>query len=155
MTDLYRQEDAQQILQLAIARQVESGDITREQLIEIADELGISPQDLVAAERDWLARQGDRQEQQAFNAYRRSQFRQHATKYLIINGFLVTLNWMAVGELSWSLYIAVIWAMLLSLDAWKSFQTDGDRYERMFQQWRRKRQFRQSVSTLFDRWLKP
>ncbi|MFQ4135779.1 hypothetical protein PGN35_005615 [Nodosilinea sp. PGN35] len=50
---LYPAEDAQQILSLAIARQTESGELSRTQLLEIADELGIAPETIAAAEREW------------------------------------------------------------------------------------------------------
>ena len=40
----YYQEDIQQILQIAIARQVQDAEFSHEQLLEIAAELEISPE---------------------------------------------------------------------------------------------------------------
>ena len=44
--DLYASEDAQQILQIAIAKETEAGELTRAQLAEIASELNIAPETL-------------------------------------------------------------------------------------------------------------
>ena len=50
----YQQEDIQQILNLAIARQGDGEEFSREHLVEIAAELGISPDTLLEAEQEWL-----------------------------------------------------------------------------------------------------
>lgn len=137
--ELYRQEDAQQILQLAIARQVESGELTRAQLLEIADEMGIAPSDLAMAEQEWLKWRGEAQERKAFEQARRLKFQHSASKYLIFNGFLVIIDLIGGGGLSWSLYVVLGWGLLLALEAWKTFLRRGDEYEDAFQSWRRKR----------------
>ena len=54
MIDLYASEEAQQILQIAIAKETEGGELTRTQLMEIAAELNIAPETLMSAEREWL-----------------------------------------------------------------------------------------------------
>ncbi len=51
--EVYTTEDIQQILQIAIARQGEDDQLTREQLWEIAQELDLDPQSIQAAESDW------------------------------------------------------------------------------------------------------
>ncbi|NJL20508.1 MAG: 2TM domain-containing protein [Leptolyngbyaceae cyanobacterium SM1_3_5] len=153
MPDTYRQEDAQQILHIAIARQVESGELTRVQLFEIADELGISAADLELAEAQWQSQHGERQERQAFDRYRRSKLGQSFGRFAIVNGFFMLLNGMG-GELSWSLYVAAAWGMLLSLEAWKTYQTAGEAYETAFSHWYQKRRIRRKFSSLFDRLLK-
>jgi hypothetical protein len=154
MIDSYHQADVQQILQLAIARQAQSDEISRAQLVEIAEELGISYQDLQLAEQEWLALRGEAQERQAFNLYRRHRFRQHATKYAIINVFLVLLDFVSAHALLWSPYVLLIWGLLLALNAWKTFQQKGDEYEEAFQRWRRQRLLKQSVNTFLNRWLR-
>ncbi|HAT14117.1 MAG TPA: hypothetical protein DCS91_11580, partial [Microcoleaceae bacterium UBA11344] len=71
ISQVYGSEDAQAILQIAIAQKEENGELSRVQLFEIAAELGISEQDIVAAEQQWLANRGEVQEKLAFNRYRR------------------------------------------------------------------------------------
>ena len=67
----YNQEDIQQILHLAIARQVHEAEFTHEQLVEIATELDISPESLQLAEQEWQSQQGELRHRQDFNTYRR------------------------------------------------------------------------------------
>ncbi|NEQ25675.1 MAG: 2TM domain-containing protein, partial [Microcoleus sp. SIO2G3] len=89
ITRSYQQEDIQQILNLAIARQDNVEEFSHEQLVEIANELGISTATLLEAERDWLLQKGEQQKRQDFNLYRRSKLKRRFGKYLIINSFLM------------------------------------------------------------------
>src|SRR4028118_1350821 len=84
----YHQEDIQQILNLAIARQASGGEFSHEQLVEIAVELGISAETLQEAEQEWLVQQKDGQKRQEFNSYRRSKLQKRFGKYAIVNSFL-------------------------------------------------------------------
>lgn len=156
MTEFYSQNDVQEILQLAIARQAtNSTELTRTQLLEIADDLGISSSDLHLAEQVWRNRQQEQQEQQEFHRIQRLRVQQHLMKYGITNGFLLVLNWISTGHLSWSIYIAILWGLGLSLDAWKRLRTEGEDHDRAFQKWQRQRQLKRSVDTFLDRLLKP
>jgi hypothetical protein len=151
--EIYRQEDAQQILKLAIARQAEEGELSRTQLFEIAAELNISPADIQAAELDWIAHKGVLQEQESFNKFRKTKFQRGFTKYLIVNGFLVSLDLLTGGGVGWSLYILLFWGLGVALNAWKTYQTSGDDYDIAFQRWRQTRQLKKSVSGLVNRVL--
>jgi hypothetical protein len=153
----YQQEDIQQILNLAIARQSDGGEFTREQLLEIAAELSISTESLLQAEQEWLLQQQERQKHHEFNLYRRSQLKRRFGKYLIVNIFLVCLNLLTAGQLSWSLYILLFWGLGLVLNAWNTYQLEGEEYERSFQKWYRKHQLTQVARSLYSRvnnWLK-
>jgi hypothetical protein len=154
VNDTYQQEDAQQILHLAIARQAEAGELSRVQLFEIAAELNISSADLQAAEQEWLAQRGESVERTEFDQVRRRKFQHHLVKYLIINGFFVVIDLMITGgSLTWSRYIALLWGMGLALDAWKTYHSGSEGYETAFQQWRQKRRLKRSVNNLINRWL--
>jgi hypothetical protein len=153
----YHQEDIQQILNLAIARQANDGEFSREQLVEIAGELGISTETLREAEQEWLIQQDQRQKHHAFNLYRRSQLKKRFGKYLIVNSFFVGLNWLSSGALSWSLYILLFWGLWLGLNAWHTYQAQGEEYERAFQKWYRRHQltnFAQTIYTRLNYWIK-
>lgn len=154
ITRSYNQEDIQQILHLAIARQAYEGEFSRDQLLEIAAELEISPENLQEAEQQWLAQQGEKQKRQAFNVYRWRKFKKHAGNYAIVNSFLILLNLVSSGGLSWSLYILLFWGLVLGLNAWNTFVSDGEEYERAFQKWYRRHQLQQSVNTFFNNLLK-
>jgi hypothetical protein len=153
MTELYRSEEAQQILQIAITRQAEAGELTRSQLYEIAAELNIAAADMQAAEQEWMTRQGESQERQTFNSQRHQRFQQRLVKFAIVNGCFLLLNLLTAPALSWSLYILLFWGIGIALDAWKTFQLGGEDYEEAFQRWRQQRQLKKSVSTLLNRLL--
>ncbi|MDJ0557429.1 MAG: 2TM domain-containing protein [Microcoleaceae cyanobacterium MO_207.B10] len=148
ITQTYDQDDAQQILHLALARRSEGGQLTREQVLEIAQEMGISPEDLAAAEQEWLSHRGEFQEKQIFNQLRRERLKQGLIKYGIVNSFLVVLNLVTTHTLSWCLPILFLWGLWLALDAWKTFQLSGEDYEKAFQRWRLKKQLGQSIGSL-------
>ncbi|WP_071515034.1 2TM domain-containing protein [Geitlerinema sp. PCC 9228] len=154
----YDQEDVQQILQLAIARQHDSGQFSRQELVEMAAELGISLETLQKAEADWIEKQKDLQMRQDFDRYRRSRFKSNVVKYAIANGFLIALNLLMSHQLSWSLYIALIWGGSLTWNAWKTFSLEGEEYEREYQKWRLKKQIGQSIQSIgnaIERFLNP
>lgn len=153
ITRSYNQDDIQQILASAIARQANDSEFTHEQLVEIAAELDISLECLQAAEQDWLAQQGELQKRQDFNIYRRGKLQKSLGKYAIVNTFLIPLNLVSAGEISWSLYILLFWGLGLGLNAWNAYQSDGEDYERAFQQWYRKHQIKQSINTFFNKFL--
>ncbi|MEM1173067.1 MAG: 2TM domain-containing protein [Cyanobacteria bacterium P01_H01_bin.35] len=154
ITQTYAQDDVQQILQLALVHRSEGGELTKAQVLEIAQEMGISPEELAVAEQEWLDQKGEFQEKQIFNQIRREKLKQSAIKYGIVNSFLVLLNLVTAHTLSWSLPILLLWGLWLALDAWKSFQVEGEEYENAFQRWRLKKQVGQSIGSLADKLFK-
>lgn len=147
----YSPEDIQQILQVAIARRQEREEFTREQLWEIASELDIDCTTIQIAEREWLEQKETDQKRQTFNLYRRQRFQQNISKYLIVNTFLVCLNFLIGGGLSWSLYVLLFWGLALALNGWKAYQTKGEDYERAFQRWTFQNEVRQTFTTFWNR----
>ena len=151
----YTQEDVQQILQLAISRQVNENnqEFSYQQILEIAKELQISPDNLQQAERDWLVKQSEVEQRQAFNLYRRSKLKKRLGNYAIINIFFLAMDSLS-GGISWSLYILVASALAISLDIWNTFQTKGEDYEIAFQRWNRNHQIKQTINTVLNKWFK-
>ncbi|AFY34329.1 2TM domain-containing protein [Calothrix sp. PCC 7507] len=152
----YSQEEVQQILHLAIARQAADPDreFSYKELLEIAAELEIPPDSLQLAERDWLVQQSEVQQRQVFNAYRRGRFKKRVGKYVIINAFLMLVDLMAGGGLAWSLYILLFSGLSSGLDAWNTFQTKGEEYETAFQNWHRKHQIKKTINTVVNKWFR-
>ena len=149
--DSYSQEDLQQILNIAIARHHTDEQLSRQQLWEIASELDISNAIIQAAEKDWLEQKLVDRQRHAFNLYRRQKFTQKLTKFAIVNIFLVSLNVIAAGSLSWSLYILLFWGLGIVLNGWKAYQTQGEEYDRAFQRWSFQNEVKQTVSTVWTR----
>ncbi len=149
----YSQDEVQQILHLAIARQTEQEDVTRSQLLEIAAELGISPSEIEVAEQDWRLNQGELLHRQAFDRDRHQAFQQQALKFLMINGFLVLFNLLTSSGLTWSLYVLVFWGFGLAMKARKTYWLGTEEYRRRFEVWQRNRKIKRSLSTLVNRVL--
>jgi 2TM domain len=144
--EFYSQEDIQQILNIAIARRQDDGEaLTRKQLWEIASELDIDRATIIEAEKDWLVNKDVDRQRQEFNLYRRHKFQHKLVK------FLVSLNLLTGGTLSWSLYVLLFWGLGLSLNAWKTFQNRGSAYEKAFQRWQFQDRIKRTVGTVWDR----
>ncbi len=152
MSDLYASEEAQQILQIAIAKETESGDLTRTQLTEIASELNIAPETLLSAEREWLALKSEAGQQALFNQQKRQKFQHHLIRYGIFNSFLMLLNLLA-GGYGFAAFVAISWGLGVALHGWRAYQTSGYRYQKDFESWQRRQQVKQSVRSLFNRLL--
>lgn len=152
----YSQEDIQQILHLAISRQVDDDDkeFSYQQLLEIAAELDISPESLKLAERDWKTQRGELEHRETFNTLRRTRFQKRLGNYVIVNAILLLVDLVGGGGLGWSLYVLLFWGMGLTLDAWNSLQTKGEDYEADFQKWYRKHQLKNSFDNLVNKFLK-
>lgn len=71
---IYSEQEAQEILSLATRRATSDGGMTRERLIQAASELGIDPEMVLAAEREVLAKQGQRDLRQQYVADCRKRF---------------------------------------------------------------------------------
>lgn len=156
MSELYRSEDAQQILQIAITRQAEAGELTRTQLFEIAAELNISAADLEAAEREWRLHQGNLADRQVFMRLRHSKFKQRLVKFLIVNGFLLAINLLFSPSTLWALYLMLLGGIGVALDAWKTYGIGQEELELAFQRWQQRQTLKRSVSTAlqrFNQWI--
>lgn len=149
--DSYSQEDIQQILQLAIANLHTEDELSRQQLWEIAAELDISNAIIQSAERDWLERKAIDHQRHAFDLHRRQKFQQKLTKYAIVNTFFVSVNLIAVGTLTWSIYILLFWGLGVALNGWKAYQSQGEDYEKAFQRWAFQNEVKQTVATVWTR----
>ncbi len=137
MSNSYRSEDVQEILQRALIRK-QAGEYSREQLVEMATELGITPEILQEAEQEWLAQRDEMRERRLFNAYRRKKFRAHLIPFLAVNTFLVLINLVAGGGV-WAIYPILGWGLGLFLHGWRAYQTDGEDCETKFQIWLKQR----------------
>ncbi|PAX57164.1 2TM domain-containing protein [Brunnivagina elsteri] len=153
---LYSQEDIQQILHLAIARQVDNDDreFSYEQLLEIANELEIAPESLKIAETDWLSKQSETQQRLAFDEFRQKRFQKRLGNYAIFNGFLIFVDFIGGFTISWSLYPLSFFILIIGLEAWNIFNAKGEDYEIAFQKWNRRHMMKKSLNNLVNKFLK-
>ncbi len=156
-SESYTQEDVHKILELAIARQVHIGapEFTRGQLVEIANEMGISMAELESAEQEWTVRRSDLYQRNQFDKQRQQRFYNRFTRYAIVNVFFAVLSLVTVKFIvSGVSFLAIVWGLFVALDGWNTFFVKGDRYESAFQSWRRRTLIKRSVNIFFDRWLR-
>ncbi|MEM9215887.1 MAG: 2TM domain-containing protein [Cyanobacteria bacterium P01_F01_bin.150] len=151
MPETYNEESVQQILKIAMSRQGQPSALTRSQLQEIADELGISEDNLMAAEQDWDLQKQERDARQAFDDYRHQQLRQNFVRCLVVSAFLLLSNLVVNHAINWSTYPVMGWLFLLSLQAWRTYQQEGEEYDRAFRRWKLGQQIGQSFRALTER----
>ncbi|QQE63563.1 hypothetical protein GFS31_02300 [Leptolyngbya sp. BL0902] len=151
-TFLYPAEDAQQILSIAMACQTESGDLSRAQLLEIAEELGISAETLAEAEREWDVKKYELADQRQFDRERKQRFQHSLSRFCFFIGFLFVLLILAGGSGGWAglanflLFLpGAPWGLKLAWDAWRIYRPNEYSYTKEFQRWRRKQQMRRAV----------
>jgi len=148
MAKSYNEKDIQQILQLAMTGQAENGgEFSRAQLQDMAAQLGIAPEHLVVAERDWL----EEKARHEFEVYRWTRARQQIIQWILTAVFLVILDLIIGNGLTWSRYPLAVFGFLLVREWWRTSQRSGKRYEKDFQEWQRQRQLRQSFNSVVDR----
>ena len=151
MPETYNEESVQQILKIAMSRQGQSGDLTRSQLQDIADELGISEDNLVAAEQTWDIQKQERDDRHAFAAHRQSLLRKGVVRCLIVSSALILSNMLINRHIVWAIYPVLIWGLLLSLQAWRTYQTEGEDYDRAFRRWKLGQQIGQSFKAITEK----
>ena len=132
----YTSDDVQQILQRALTRK-QDGQFSREQLMEMASELGITSDVLQEAEAEWKLKRNEEHERKSFNAFQRRAFKAHLIPYLAVNTFLVLINLVTSPGYFWAIFPMLGWGLGLFFHGWSAYQTEGEAYERMFQQWKK------------------
>jgi hypothetical protein len=136
-THAYSQEDIREILNIAMANHSTlDTDLPHSQLLEIAQELSISPETIELAKNQWLSQQQAIKKHQDFDLYRRSKLQDRIGKYAIVNACLIPLNFFTGFGVPWSLYILTSWGVVRGVAAWRVFfQSQGYAYDRAFQKW--------------------
>jgi hypothetical protein len=144
-TDAYSQEDVREILDIAMSdRSTLDPDLSHPQLLEIAQELGISPESIELAKSQWLSQQQVIKKHQDFDLYRRSKLQDRLGKYAIVNACLIPINFFTGFGIPWSLYVLTSWGIVRGVAAWRVFfQHQGYAYvrgaslkeNRAFQKW--------------------
>jgi hypothetical protein len=137
LTPSYSQEDVREILDIAMAgRSTLDPDLSHPQLLEIAQELSISPDSIELAKNQWLSQQQIIKKHQEFDLYRRAKLQDRISKCAIVNACLIPLNFFTGFGVPWSLYVLTSWGVVRGVAAWQVFfQRQGYAYDRAFQKW--------------------
>lgn len=124
----YDREELQVILARALERQARAAgrdDLSHEQLLETAREVGLSPAEIDAAIADVDSARSQRAVVTALQAQQRQRLRSHAAAYLAVNLGLWGIDWataaMGVNPQSgWHWIVAAAWGIGLLLHAWRT-----------------------------------
>jgi 2TM domain len=135
LTHAYSQEDVRKILNIALTDNSNlDNNLSYPQLLEIAQELNISPKLLELTKNQWLSQQQVIKKHQEFDLYRRSKLQEIFCKYALVNACLIPLNFFTGFGVLWSLYVLASWGILQGLAVWRVFfQRQGYAYARAFQ----------------------
>jgi hypothetical protein len=97
--ETYSEEQVDQILRYALAKRTNGQNLTKQQIYEIAADMGVSETDFLAAVQEWQSQQGVRREKAEFDTYKKKTFRANLLKFAIINTFLVAFNLITSGNI--------------------------------------------------------
>jgi hypothetical protein len=162
MADFYDEDQVTQILRHALSsRSPNPQKLSREQVGEIAAELGVSREEFLAAEQKWRSQEFQNTELVKFDTYKQQKFRDGVLKYAIVNAFLISINLFSSGNVTWAVYPLMFWGIGIALDAWATYQKDSSEYAKQFEKWQRKQQRDRLTAKLTDKvtstvaeWLK-
>ncbi len=159
--DTYSEEQVDQILRYALAKRTNGQNLTKQQVYEIASDMGISQADFLTSVQEWQATQAVDKEKLMFDKYKKKSFQSSLLKYAIVNSFFVVFNLSTSGGIGWAVYPLLFWGLGVTLDAWVTYQTESDEYEKQFQKWLRKQkrdqltaQITGKLTTSLEEWLK-
>jgi hypothetical protein len=159
--ETYSEEQVDQILRYALAKRTNGQNLTKQQVYEIASDMGISEADFLASVQEWQSTQSVRKEQLEFDKYKRKSLKSNVLKYAIVNSFLVALNLFTSGRIGWAIYPLLFWGLAIALDSWVIYQSESEEYEKQFQKWLRKQkrdqltaQITGKLTTSLEEWLK-
>ncbi len=139
MADFYDEEQVSQILREALNnRGSNPHKLSREQVSEIALELGVNREEFLAAEQRWRSQQVKNLELAEFNTYKQQKFREGVLKFAIVNTFLSGIDIVSSGHITWAAYPLMFWGLGVALDAWATYQKNGSGYAKQFDTWQRK-----------------
>jgi hypothetical protein len=146
----YSEEDVKEILERALALQ--GREFSREHLEEMAQELGISAEQLEVAEQRWLEERATRAERVAFIAERRRDAARSLAVYAAVAVFIYLAFLSRLFILPVLAMVAVIpmffVGLVLIVEVSQAFfQTEGDGFDQEYEKWlskRRKRELRRA-----------
>ena len=139
---LYNEEDVQGILKRAVALQTKT--FTREQLEEMADELGITTELLEVAEEAWFKENKEQEVRQEFISHRQRGSRKNLAILGTVFGITVMMIFMAtLFNVACLGFVSLFFAMILLFvglgEAHQAYQAyfvlEGDEFEEQFDGW--------------------
>lgn len=158
----YDNKTAEEILQQAAELQArDREEVTRQELVEMGLERGLSEQFIAEAEQRYLRRNTPsttletpipvatempvpdiEAEERTFNRQMQIGFRAHAVVFILVNIFLLLLNLLITPGFLWFWIVILSWAPSLLIQGYFSTLKKGPIYDQMFEKWYARREAR-------------
>lgn len=127
---LYSKEEVDRILRRALEGSSSYGaSITESELLRIASELNIDPVQVRKAIIEDVAVNEFESAKSIWMKRKRRSFYEHLTAYVIVNSFLVGIDFMTPG-ISWSIFPILGWGIGLAFDFVESFFPSEEKVEK-------------------------
>lgn len=136
----YSEEEAREILRIANERNVLEGRMTRDQILQSATELGISPAEIDAAEATLLARKTDEVQRAAYREHIRSHLMSMVSSWLGTSVLLIGINFLTGFRSFWSVWPIGIWGLVVLKDVLEFTLSQPWKSEARFQKWKLKQE---------------
>lgn len=130
----YRADEAEEILRLAARKETDT--IPRDRLIQMAAELGMSPEQVTRAEQEYLAKRDAEIERKKFEAHVLRDLWSHVATYVAVNGGLVLMDVVKDGQVDWAFWPLLGWGIGLACHIASVFWSSSDEEDRSFREWR-------------------
>ncbi len=124
----YTSDEVNAILRRALDRQGPSGQVTHDELLETARELGIDPVQVEAAAAEQMTVGVYEAAREEWKIQRKKKFFDHLRSYLIVNSFLLLLS-IATGGW-WFIFPLLGWGVGLAFDVSDAFWPKEKQIER-------------------------
>ncbi len=136
----FQEDEAEQILRVAASKSAPLGALSREQLIATAAELGITPEVVLAAEKQVVGQNQERNDRIAYETEKRKAFKTHLASFVCTAISMVALDlFLSNGHLSWSKWVLFFSGLAVVMDGFHTYVRSSEDYQEDFEQWRAKR----------------
>jgi hypothetical protein len=130
---LTSESDLEEILALAARKSGSQTGSLRDRLHAVADEIGISPEALREAEIEHAKRKEEQMQIQAFARKRKAEWRSHLFSYIGVNGFMLCINLVTSGSISWAIWPLLGWGIGMAIhtfNTWFQPPEDDEEFEK-------------------------
>jgi hypothetical protein len=124
----YTPDEVNAILRRALDKQAPAGQVTHDELLETARELGIDPSQIEAAADEQMTVGVWEQAREEWKVQRKKKFFEHLRTYAIVNSFLILFSVMTGGW--WFLWPLLGWGIGLAFDVSDAFWPKEKQIER-------------------------
>lgn len=134
-------KDIEEILSIAVSKTGGNDEQSlRVRMYESAKELGLTPDEVVAAEEQWHRRTIERDERVKFIQTTRASFMRNLFIYVAVHGAFAALSLASINNVMPILYSAIIWGVFIVASSLKfitSFFPESAMFETTFENWKK------------------